>query len=272
MHARTILVLIAAFTLNVLIGGCSTMRQKSPNVQTRQIDYTVEGTRCRGLLAWDANADGKRPGVLVCHEWWGNNEYAAMRARKLAEIGYVAFALDVYGEGKTTSDPKQAGEWAGEASGKLRTRAGAGLDVLKKQPEVDVGRLAAIGYCMGGTTALEAARSGVGGDALKAIVCFHTSNLTASNPSDNRNIKGQVLVCHGDADQFVKPDMIPNFEKQMRDAGILYSIERYPGAVHAFTNPDADKYNLPSVGYNKEADERSWNSMKELFSRTIDKH
>lgn len=249
------------------------MRAKTPNVKARQIQYRVGGTTCHGLLAWDENAEGKRPGVLVCHEWWGNNDYAAMRAKKLAEIGYVALALDVYGDGKTTKDPKQAGGWAGALSKDptiWRDRAAAGLKLLTMQAEVDPNRLAAIGYCMGGTTALEAARSGQGGEALKAIVCFHTSNLTAPNPQDNRSIKGQVLVCHGDADQFVTPEMIPSFEKQMRDAGVPCQVIRYPGAVHAFTNPDADSFHIDSVAYDKAADEQSWKDMRALFARTID--
>lgn len=255
----------------LLMASCASHAARTPSIRTREVTYQVEGKAFRGVLAWDENA-GKRPAVLVCHEWWGNNEYSASRAQQLAALGYTAFALDMYGAGKVTTDPKQAGEWAGEVyktPGAMRSRVVAGLDVLRTDPHTDTHRLAAIGYCFGGSVALEAARSGAAGGDMKAVVCFHTSTLTTQNPADNANIKGQVLVCHGDADTFVQPDMIPTFERQMKDAGVRYQIKRYPGAVHAFTNPGADAFNLPGVKYDKAADQQSWTDMQALFSATL---
>ncbi len=278
MHTTRLLLLIALPAL-MLLSACASHHSgtpasssRTPDIRTKEINYTIDNQPYRGVMAWDENASGNRPGILVCHEWWGNNEYSASRATQLAQLGYVAFALDMYGAGKTTHDPKQAGAWAGEATKDpvvARRRVVAGLDVLRADPHVDTTKLASIGYCFGGTVALEAARSGAAGKNLRAIVCFHTSNLTAKDRADNANIKGRVLVCHGDADTFVQPDMIPNFEKQMKDAGVKYDIERYAGAVHAFTNPGADAYGLNGVAYNKAADEQSWKEMLALFRRVF---
>ncbi len=261
---------LAIIPLLLVMASCA-HGMRARDIRTKDVTYQIDGKDFHGVMAWDETA-GKRPGVLVCHEWWGNNEYSASRARQLAELGYTAFALDMYGAGKVTTDPKQAGEWAGEVNktpGAMRTRSVAGLNVLRSDPHVDTHRLAAIGYCFGGSVALDAARSGAAGDGLRAIVCFHTSTLTTQAPADNTNIKGRVLVCHGDADTFVQPDMIPNFERQMKDAGVRYDIKRYPGAVHAFTNPGADAFHLPGVKYDKAADEQSWADMKALFAQAL---
>jgi dienelactone hydrolase len=191
----------------------------------------------------------------------------------LAEQGFVAFALDMYGKGNTTTDPKQAGEWAGKVMSnpqQMRERAAAGLAILADNSHTDSSRMAAIGYCMGGTVALELARSGLKNtENLKAIVAFHASTIAAKNPEDNKNIKGAVLICHGQDDTFVKPEQIENFHKQMKDAGIDYAFTSYAGAVHAFTNPDADKFGVPGVSYNQKADHRSWAAMKDLFSEVF---
>lgn len=269
----TLLALIPVFFLAACASHSpGSAKSASPDIRTREVTYQIDGKPFRGVMAWDQNASGKRPGVLVCPEWWGNNDYPASRARQLAELGYVAFAADMYGAGKVTADPKQAGAWAGEVyktPGLMRQRIVAGLDVLRADPHVDVKRLAAIGYCFGGSVALEAARSGAAGKDLKAIVCFHTSTLTTEIAADNVNIKGKVLVCHGDADTFVPADMIPNFEQQMQAAGVRYEVKRYPGAVHAFTNPGAGAFNVPGVQYDKNADEQSWADMKALFAEAL---
>lgn len=239
------------------------------DVKTKKIEYTVAGQAYEGFLAWDDSAKDKRPGILVCHEWWGMNDYAQSRAKQLAAQGYTAFALDMYGKGNTTTDPKQAGDWSSKAYADpkaLRDLAAAGLKVLADDPHTDAGNLAAIGYCMGGTIALELARSGLPHTAdLKAIVCFHTSALAAKNPADNANIKGSVLVCHGGADSFVKPDEIAAFQKQMESAKIDYQFITYAGATHSFTNPGADDFNIPGIKHDPKADARSWRAMLDLF-------
>jgi dienelactone hydrolase len=238
-------------------------------IKTKRIEYTVNNQTYKGVLAFDDAAKDKRPGVLICHEWWGMNDYAESRAKQLAEQGYTAFALDMYGKGKTTSDPKQAGDWAGKmyADPKAaRALAAAGLKILADDSHTDAARLSAIGYCMGGTVALELARSGLPHTAdLKAIVCFHTSTLAAKDPADNANIKGSVLICHGAADTFTKPEEVGNFQRQMADAKVDFQVVTYANATHSFTNPGADKYGIDGIHYNRKADSRSWRAMLDLF-------
>lgn len=242
-------------------------------VKTERIEYKVGDQTFEGVLAYDEEIKpgAQRPGVLVCPEWWGCNEYAKDRAEKIAAMGYVAFAVDMYGKGKTTSDPKQAGEWSGEVMNDpkvLDDRAAAGLKVLAEQSRVDPSRLAAIGYCMGGTVALELARSGrPHTENLRAIVTFHASKIAAADPASNANIKGSVLICTGADDGFVKPDQIERFQQQMKDAKIDYQLAIYGGAVHSFTNPNADKYGIPGVKYNIAADKRSWAAMAFLLQQ-----
>jgi dienelactone hydrolase len=240
-------------------------------VKTETITYEVGGQKFKGVLAWDDSVKGKRAGVLVCHEWWGNNDYSKSRAEQLAKLGYVVFALDMYGDGKTTTDVAKAQEWSKQLYSDpavVRERAAAGLKVLASRPEVDASRVAAIGYCMGGTVALELARTGAD---LKAVVCFHTSALTAKDPADNKKIKAKVLVCHGAADPMTPSTMIAEFKKQMDEAKVSYRVIEYPGAKHSFTNPKADEFKIDGVGYNKEADEKSWADMRAFFAETIDK-
>lgn len=242
-------------------------------IKVERITYKHGETTLEGVMAYDDAAKDKRPGVLVCHEWWGCNAYAEKRARMLAEQGYVAFALDMYGKGNTTTDAKQAAEWAGKATGNLqnmRERAALGLAVLADHSRTDSSRLAAIGYCMGGTVALELARSGMKHtENLRAIVAFHASNIAARTAEDNKNIKGSVLICHGQNDDFVKPEQITSFHKQMTEAGVDYQFISYAHAVHAFTNPDADKAGIAMVKYNERADRRSWAAMKDLFAEAF---
>lgn len=241
-------------------------------VQTQRIEYKDGDTVLEGVLAWDdakANTEKPAPGVVVCPEWWGMNEYSQSRAKQLAELGYVAFAIDMYGKGKTTTDPKQAAQWSGEImkdSQARRARAAAGLKVLTEQKIVDSSRLAAIGYCMGGTVAMELARTGA---PLQAIVAFHASTYSAQNPDDNKKIKGTVVICQGAEDGFVPEGEQAKFEKQMKDAGVDFVFVDFSGAVHAFTNPNADGYHVPGVKYNKNADARSWAVMKELFDEKL---
>lgn len=241
------------------------------DVNTQKVEYTIGDQTFVGYLTYDDAKSEPRPGVLVCHEWWGNNEYSSKRAHMLAEQGYVAFALDVYGKDKVTTDPKQAGAWAGEIFGDVnivRERAAAGLKVLAENPRVDKTRLAAIGYCMGGSVALELARSGhKHTENLRVVAPFHAGNLLAKTPEDNKNIKGTVVVFHGADDTFVPEGDIQKFEKQMNDAHIDYLFVSFGHAVHAFTNPAADKANIPGVKYDKKADERSWKLLLDLLAK-----
>ncbi|MCC6406003.1 MAG: dienelactone hydrolase family protein [Planctomycetes bacterium] len=235
-------------------------------LRTQSITYQHDGVELEGFLVWDASkatAQAPQPGVVVCHEWWGNSQYAHERAKKLAELGYVAFALDLYGKGKLTGDAKQAQAWSGELYGNvelLRGRAKAGYDVLAKQPQVDATRIAAIGYCMGGTVALELARAGA---PLRAIVPFHASKLSSlGTADDNARITATITVCHGGDDAFVSTEELAKFVAEMKAAKLDYQFLSYAGAVHSFTNRDADKYGIPGVAYDAKADARSWEHMK----------
>jgi dienelactone hydrolase len=230
-------------------------------IRTERIEYRHGGTLLEGYLAYDDAIKGKRPGVVVVHEWWGLNDYARHRAEQLAGLGYAAFAIDIYGKGKVTGNPKQAGEWASAFRNDrrlCRERAAAGLDVLRKRSLVDPARIAAIGYCFGGTVVLEMAR---GGADLKGVVSFH-GGLATPNPDDARNIKGKVLVLHGADDTFESPAEIAGFQDEMRRAGVDWQMVYYGGAVHAFTNPDADKAGITGVAYNEAADRSSWQAMR----------
>jgi dienelactone hydrolase len=235
------------------------------SIKTETIQYTQGGTTLKGYLAYDDAATGKRPGVLIVPEWWGLNDYAKSRAEQLAKLGYIAFAADMYGDGKTTTSFEEAPALSGplmENRGLMRARVNAGLDTLKSQSQVDTSKLAAIGYCFGGTSVLELARSGA---PVLGVVCFH-GGLSTPNPDDAKNIKGRVLVCTGAKDGFVKQDMRDAFEKEMNDAKVNYEIDVYANAVHAFTNPSAGKFGNPNIQYNKEADERSFARMCSFFN------
>lgn len=245
-------------------------------VKTQAVEYKQGDKTFVGYLAYDdavASEKTLRPGVLICHEWWGNNEYAQTRARQLAEEGYVAFALDMYGKGedgkaRSTKNPQDASKWAGELYGDpktLRERAMAGYQALTSQKMVDKKSIAAIGYCMGGTVALELARAGA---ELDAVVAFHTSVIAGKDAADNGKLKEHgttVLVCHGQDDTFVKPEQITDFHAQMKEAGVDYEFVSYAGAVHSFTSKEADSHKMEGVKYQEKADKRSWARMLALF-------
>lgn len=234
-------------------------------VRTKSIEYEHGGVKLEGFLAWDdaRMAENSQPGVLVCPEWWGNNDYAQYRARKVAELGYVAFVIDLYGKGKVTTDPKVAQEWSGTVYADVETaraRARAGYGVLANQPQVDEKRIAAIGYCMGGTVALELARTGA---SLRAVVAFHTSKLTSlGKPEDDARITASVTVCHGQDDAFVPAEELARFHAAMKAAKVDYQFLSYAKAVHSFTNRGADAFGIPGVAYEATADHRSWEHMK----------
>lgn len=235
-------------------------------VVTKTITYKHGDVELQGYLAYDDALEGKRPGVLVVHEWWGLNDYARKRVRMLAELGYVAFAADMYGKGKVTADPKQAGEWAGHMRGNLelwRARAMEALKVLNAQPQADTTRTGAIGYCFGGSTVLQLAISGAD---LDAVVSFHGSPKPFAPKAE---IKARVLVCHGADDAFIKPADEEGFIKAMNKAEADWQWISYGGAVHSFTNPGADAHGIDGVKYNKAADHRSWAHMKLLFDEAF---
>jgi dienelactone hydrolase len=233
-------------------------------IKTQEVEYEHGGVKLQGFLAYDDASAGKRPGVLVVHEWWGQTDYPRRRAEQLARLGYVALAIDMYGNRTLAKSAEEAGKLAGRFKNDrklMRERAAAGLDVLRKQQAVDPSKVAAIGYCFGGTVALELARSG----ADLAGVCTFHGVLDTPNPADARNIKGKVLVCHGADDPFVPAEQVQAFEKEMRDAKVDWQLIAYGGAVHAFTNPDVDKIGLPGTAYSRNADRRSWKAMQVFF-------
>lgn len=238
-------------------------------VKTETVKYKAGDVEAQGFLAYDAGMQGKRPGVLVVPEWWGLNDYPKMRAQQLAKLGYVAFVADIYGEGKTTEDPKQSGAWSGALKGgdraKLRERVAAAFEQLKGNPNVDASKTAAIGYCFGGTTVLELARAGAD---VQAVVAFHPDPSPPQGAPADR-IKAKVLACIGAVDPFVPQEAIDEFKKEMETAKADWALNIYGGAVHAFTNPNADKHNIPGVAYHKQADMRSWQAMLDLFNETF---
>jgi len=237
-------------------------------VQTKEIQYEHDGTPLAGFMAWDDAQQAKRPAVLVVHEWWGLNDYARMRAKKLAELGYVAFALDMYGKGKVTEHPKQAAEWAGKARENIadwRARAAAGLRVLKQNEMVDSDRIAAIGYCFGGATVLQMALDGA---PLRGVVSFHGA-LPMPAKDRSKSIGPKILICHGADDGFIPEDHVQKFRAGLDEAEADWQMIYYSGAKHSFTNPSADEYGVDGVAYNERADRRSWEHMKVFFEEIL---
>ena len=238
-------------------------------IKTQEIEYEHASVKLLGYLAYDDSVEGRRPGVIVVHEWMGHNEYARRRAEQLAGLGYAAFAIDMYGKGVRAKDPKEASQMAGRFKSDrklMRDRARAGLDVLKRQQIVDPGRLAAMGYCFGGQVSLELARAGA---ELAGVVSFHGA-LDTPTPPDAKNIKGKVLALHGAADPFVPPEHVAAFTKEMEDATVDYQFVSYgPGVVHGFTNPDNKGSPMKGVGYDENADRRSWWAMQLFFEEVL---
>lgn len=236
-------------------------------VLTEEFTYSDGETDMIGYFASDTDVKGKRPAIIVVHEWWGHNDYAKRRARMLAKLGYRALALDMYGNGKNASHPKDAGKFSGEVKKNMAVaekRFMAAYHYLQKRPNVDKNKISAIGYCFGGGIVLEMARRGVD---LDGVVSFHGS-LGTNDAAQKGKVKAKLLVLNGAADPFVKATSIEAFKKEMQAAKVDYKFVNYPGAKHAFTNPDADKFGkkfkIP-LAYQKEADMKSWNEMKKFF-------
>ncbi len=233
-------------------------------VQTKTVEYKQGDQVLEGYLAWDDATAGPRPGVLVVHEWTGLGDYVKMRCRKLAELGYIAFAADIYGKG-VRPGPSEAATIAGKYKKDqklMRDRVTAGLDELRGNPMCDPKRIAAIGYCFGGTCVLELARSGAD---VAGVVSFH-GGLSTAKPADAKNIRGKVLVLHGADDPHVTPKEVEAFEEEMCNAGVDWQFVAYGGAVHAYTNPSAGNDKSKGAAYNAAADRRSWEAMKAFFA------
>jgi dienelactone hydrolase len=230
---------------------------------TKTVEYRQDGTVLKGYLAYDDVSRAKRPGVLVVHEWWGLNDYAKKRAEQLAGLGYVALAADMYGEGATTRDPQEAGRWAGAVKGTplIRSRAQAALKVLAANPLVNPRRLAAIGFCFGGTTVLELAYSGAD---LAGVVSFH-GGLPRPQPGEMKGIKASILVLHGADDPHVPAAEVAAWQEAMRTAGADWQMVFFGGVVHGFTNPAAGNNKASGVAYDARADRRSFRYMREFF-------
>ena len=233
-------------------------------VKTETVEYKDGDITLKGFLAYNTDSTLKLPAVLIVHEWWGLNDYPKMRAQQLAELGYVAFAVDMYGDGKVATSNDEAGKLAGSIRGdipKLRRRINIALDWLKQNPHVNSHKIAAIGYCFGGTVALELARSGAD---IKGVVIFH-GGLSTPNPTDTKDVKAKILVCTGGDDKSVPIKDITAFQNEMNDANVDWQVNVYSGAVHAFTNPKSGNNPAVGVAYNEKADKRSFEAMKQFF-------
>lgn len=238
---------------------------------TKVVEYRQGDTPLEGYLAYDDAVKGKRPGVLVIHEWTGVGPYEKKRVEQLAGMGYVAFAADIYGKGVRPPTPelaaKEAAKYRGSDRSLIRARAMAGLDKLAGSPRVDPDRLAVIGYCFGGTAALELARAG--GKQL-GTVSFH-GGLDTPVPADAKNIRGKILALHGAEDPIVPPEQVAAFQQEMRRAKVDWQMIYYGGAVHSFTNPKSGNDPKKGVAYNEKADRRSWEAMKQFFNEIFGK-
>ncbi|MBT0666579.1 dienelactone hydrolase family protein [Geobacter pelophilus] len=240
-------------------------------IRGKEVEYTSDGTMLKGYLVENTAIKGKRPAVLVVHEWWGHNDYARNRAKMLAKLGYTALAVDMFGNGKTAQHPDDAAKFAGELMKNKElseSRFNAAVEFVKQQKSVDPTKIAAIGYCFGGGVVLHMARQGAD---LKGIVSFHGS-LATDSPAAPGAVKARVLVFNGEADKMITAEQVTAFKNEMDLAGANYRYVGYPGVMHSFTNPAADDYakrfNLP-LAYNKNADKDSWGQTVKFLKDTF---
>lgn len=235
-------------------------------IKQEPLTYQHGGVTFRGVLVYDDAQKGKRPGVMVVPEWMGLVPLTRQKAEEVAKLGYVALAVDMYGEGKVAANAQEASQLAGalrQDRPLMRARAQAAFEALRRHARVDGDRLAVMGYCFGGGVALELARHGA---PLRGTVSFH-GNLDTPNPADARNIKGQVLVLHGADDPLVPAEQVAAFQSEMRNAKVDWQMNSYGGAVHSFTNPQAGNAPSKGVAYNEKADKRSWEALKSFLAR-----
>ena len=251
-------------TLFISLIGLMFSAQAMAAVQMKEVVYSDGDQQLRGYLAWDDSIEGKRPGVMVIHEWWGLNDYAKQRARMLAEEGYVAFAADMYGADKVTTHASDAKGWMTQIVSNQEAwqkRALLGLEQLKNSPLVDDSKTAAIGYCFGGATVMQMAYAGAD---LDGVVSFHGS-LPPATPEQAANIKSSVLIAHGEADGFIPTERIVKFKEALSNANVDWEMNVYANAKHGFTNPGAGDFGMDALAYDEKADQRSWARMKAFF-------
>lgn len=268
---KQISVLIGAVALLCACNNNTTPEKemaKAPSIKTESVSYGNDSAKLTGFVAYDSASTAKRPVVLIIHEWWGLNDYIKNRAKQLAEAGYLAIAVDMYGDGKMGNNPDEAGKLAMpfyQNAALAKSRFDAAFAKIKTYSQADTTKVAAIGYCFGGGMVLNMARLG---EPLNGVVSFHGSLVGV--PADKNLLKAKVLVCHGADDQFVKPEEVATFKKQMDSIGADYTFKQYVGATHAFTNPAATenglKFKLP-IAYNAAADTASWKEMKDFFGK-----
>ncbi len=237
----------------------------SADIVKQEIAYEHEGEQLQGQLYWDDAISAKRPGVIVVHEWWGLDDYANNRAKMLAEMGYVAFAIDMYGVGKLTEHPDKAGEWMKINTSNVerwRERALKALELLKQSDQVDKKKLAAIGYCFGGATVMQMAYAGAD---LDGVVSFHGSLPLPDVMLDEGDIKTKILVAHGGSDPFVSNEKLIKFQTALTELKADLQVVTYAGVKHSFTNPGADARGMEALKYSPDADRRSWQQMQMFF-------
>lgn len=259
--------IIVATILLLLVISCAERKPEKVGLVEEEVEYTSTGVAMKGFLVYDGDIEEERPGVLLVHEWWGHNEFVRNRARMIAQLGYTALAVDMFGDGKTADHPDDAGRFASEVFGNIelsQNKFMAAYNLLKEHSKTDDNKIAAIGFCFGGSVVLHMARIGTD---LDAVVSFH-GGLSPVIPAEPNQVKAFILVCNGADDPMVTEEQISSFKNEMENAGVKYELINYEGAVHAFTNPGADeiaeKFNLP-VGYNEKADSESWEEMKRVF-------
>ena len=259
--------------LLLMLSMCCLSVAAKAAVQGKEVTYQADGTTLKGYIAYDDAIKGKRPAVLVVPEWWGQNEYARRRTRMLAEHGYTALAVDMYGNGKVADNPDDARKLATEVNTNpslAKARFEAAMNLLRTQKTADANKLAAFGYCFGGAVVLNMARIG---EDLKGVASFH-GRLDADRPAERGKIKARIISFSGEADPVIPADKVAAFKQEMDNAGANYRVVTYPGALHAFTNPDADelgkKFKMP-IAYNAEADKDSWQQamvfLREVFGK-----
>lgn len=251
--------------LYILMGIFMASGEAVADIRTEMVDYkAADGVVMQGYVAYQTGVKTKRPGILIVHDWMGLRGLTQEKADKLAEKGYVAFAVDIYGKGVRPADRVEASQFATKYKNDrtlLRAHIRAAYDKLAAMRQVDASKIIVIGYCFGGTTALELARSGA---PLAGTVSFH-GGLANPNPQDAKNIHGRVLILHGADDPFVPPQEVEEFKKEMQDAGVDMKFIAYPGAVHSFTNPEAGNDNSKGMAYNANADKKSWTEFQNFL-------